>query len=263
MHILDIGTGTGIWANELGDLYPSASIEATDLSPIQGAAPPNVQFIIDDAEQADWAVPEECYDYIHTRVLLGSFKDFKGMLTTAYKHLKEGAWIESQEIDMLPRSDDGSMPTDWPLLKWARLILETGDRIGRSLDIAVMLKQWYEEAGFVDVQERIFLAPIGRWEESAEKKDLGHWWAENITIGLQGFSLALLCRERDWSKNEVEVFLVNVRKSLQDKDVHAYHNVHVVTGRKPTEAEVKAMKKGKHPHEDDGAGPSEKKMRTP
>lgn len=33
--ILDVGTGTGIWAMEMGDDYPNAEIIGTDLSPIQ------------------------------------------------------------------------------------------------------------------------------------------------------------------------------------------------------------------------------------
>lgn len=33
--ILDVGTGTGIWAIEMGDDYPSAEILGTDLSPTQ------------------------------------------------------------------------------------------------------------------------------------------------------------------------------------------------------------------------------------
>lgn len=34
-RILDIGTGTGIWAIEMGDEYPDAQIIGTDLAPTQ------------------------------------------------------------------------------------------------------------------------------------------------------------------------------------------------------------------------------------
>ena len=34
-NILDIGTGTGIWAIEMADAFPSATIVGTDLSPTQ------------------------------------------------------------------------------------------------------------------------------------------------------------------------------------------------------------------------------------
>ena len=34
-RILDLGTGTGIWAIEMADMYPSAAVVGTDLSPVQ------------------------------------------------------------------------------------------------------------------------------------------------------------------------------------------------------------------------------------
>lgn len=34
-NILDLGTGTGIWAVEIADKFPSASVTGTDLSPVQ------------------------------------------------------------------------------------------------------------------------------------------------------------------------------------------------------------------------------------
>lgn len=33
--MLDLGTGTGIWAIDFADEYPSANVIGTDLSPIQ------------------------------------------------------------------------------------------------------------------------------------------------------------------------------------------------------------------------------------
>jgi hypothetical protein len=48
--VLDIATGTGTWAIEMGDKYPEAEIVGTDLSPIQPAfVPPNVRFFVEDS----------------------------------------------------------------------------------------------------------------------------------------------------------------------------------------------------------------------
>lgn len=42
----------------MGDEFPDAEVEATDLSPIQpSSVPVNVHFFIDDATEDDWAVP--------------------------------------------------------------------------------------------------------------------------------------------------------------------------------------------------------------
>ena len=47
--VLDIGTGTGTWAIEMGDEFPWAEVVGVDLSPIQTElVPPNVHFFIDD-----------------------------------------------------------------------------------------------------------------------------------------------------------------------------------------------------------------------
>lgn len=44
-RILDCGTGTGIWALDVGDLIQSAVVTGVDLAPIQpGWTAPNVKF---------------------------------------------------------------------------------------------------------------------------------------------------------------------------------------------------------------------------
>lgn len=49
-RILDIATGTGEWAIEMGDEFPNSQITATDLSPIQPEeVPPNVTFFVEDS----------------------------------------------------------------------------------------------------------------------------------------------------------------------------------------------------------------------
>ena len=71
-QILDLGTGTGVWAIDVADLYPSAIVTGTDLSPIQPTwVPPNVRFEIDDME-SEWTYSPDTFDLIHIRGLHGS-----------------------------------------------------------------------------------------------------------------------------------------------------------------------------------------------
>lgn len=194
----------------MGDKYPYAEIEGTDLSPIQPTAvPPNVQFIVDDADQDDWAVPVNHYDLIHTRILMGCFTDFKDIIKKSFQHIKPGGWMESQDFGMLPGCDDGTMPDNWPFLMWSRDIEEAAYDAGRPLTMAENLKKWYIECGFVDVQEKVVKLPINTWPRNPEIKALGKWWAENLSAGLQGFSLALLSRVNGWTKDEIEVCLAH------------------------------------------------------
>lgn len=84
--ILDLGTGTGIWAIELADQQPDAEIIGTDLSPIQPRyVPPNVKFEIDDADD-DWTFPEDHFDYIHERlVIAGSIKNHQKFFDQSFR----------------------------------------------------------------------------------------------------------------------------------------------------------------------------------
>lgn len=190
----------------MGDAYPSAIAEATDLSPIQPTAvPDNVHFLIDDAEQEDWAVPVNHYDYIHTRLMLGSFHDFRTIMAQAYKHLKPGGWMECQELMAAPYCDDGTMPADWPVKEWSDTLHDASMRAERPLRIANKLKGWFAEAGYVDVHERIFKLPVNTWPRDPKMKNVGMLWQQNILVGLQGFSLAYFSRMLGWTKDEIEV----------------------------------------------------------
>ncbi|KAG5757040.1 hypothetical protein H9Q70_000314 [Fusarium xylarioides] len=74
-RVLDISTGTGIWAIDFGDEYPEAEVTGTDLSPIQPVVvPPNVKFVIEDC-LLDWTWPEDHFDFIHIRAMYGSVPD--------------------------------------------------------------------------------------------------------------------------------------------------------------------------------------------
>ena len=65
-RILDCGTGTGMWALDIADEFPDATILANDLSPIQPTtAPDNLIFEVDDLE-SDWP-NREPFDFIHLR----------------------------------------------------------------------------------------------------------------------------------------------------------------------------------------------------
>jgi hypothetical protein len=56
--------------------------------------------------------------------------------------------------------------------------------------------------------------------------------------GLAGWAYKIFGdRGLGWTRERIEIFLVDVRKSVKNRYVHAYTNVHVVYGRRPTEEE--------------------------
>ena len=225
---LDIGTGTGIWAIEMGEIFPGCAITGTDLSAIQPEiVPDNVSFIIDDASEEDWLYPPNTFDYVHTRVMLGCFEDFRETVRKAYRYTKPGGWMESQEIMTRVYCDDDTMSPGFPLVDWCDSLDLAAMQFGKPLRIANKLKKWYIEAGFEDVQEQVFRVPMNPWPKDPHLREIGRVAELNMLDGVQGFSLASLHRVMGWSQNEIEVYLINVRKAISDRSVHGYYKVYV------------------------------------
>ena len=84
-RILDLGTGSGIWAVEMGEKYPRARVIGTDLSATQpGVLPRNVRFEVDDLE-SKWLYKKK-FDHIHSRFMLGAVRNWEKMLMQAFRY---------------------------------------------------------------------------------------------------------------------------------------------------------------------------------
>jgi len=189
--------------------------------------PDNVKFVIDDAAEEDWIVPPNYYDLIHTRIMLGSFEDFRDIVRRSFRYTKPGGWFECHELWPLIQCDDGTMPEDHALCQFIRYQDEAAMKMGRPIRIANKLKKWMEQAGFVDVHEEILKLPINPWPRDPQYKLLGKFWETCILDGLQGFGLAHFSRGLGWTKDEIEVYLVQVRRAISNRAVHAYQKMYV------------------------------------
>lgn len=233
-RVLDIATGTGTWAIDMGDEFPEAQIVGSDLSPSQPEyVPPNVRFFVEDMTD-DWEYPRDHFDFIHTRITLGCWSDMKRqVLQRAFDHLRPGGWMECQEVYARPVCDDGTMADDHAFLRWADETAEASRVADRQMYIGEELGEWMAQVGFVDVQQLVFKIPLNGWPRDRLLKQMGLMWQRNLLNGLSGFSLALLTRIKGRTVEDIEVSLVDVRKDLFDKSKHAYHKFYVVWGRKP------------------------------
>jgi hypothetical protein len=89
------------------------------------------------------------------------------------------------------------------------------------------------EAGFTNITHRVFKLPVGPWARDRSQKMLGLFWRTAIMDGLQGIAMGTLGRGLKWSNEEIEVYLVGVRKALMDPAIHTYWPYHIITAQKP------------------------------
>ncbi|KAK1545412.1 hypothetical protein CPAR01_02914 [Colletotrichum paranaense] len=231
-RVLDVGTGSGIWVLDFGDEHPESEVFGIDLSPtLPIYVPPNVKFEVDDAEEEwTWSRP---FSYIHSRVMTSSIGDWKLYLRRCFNHLEPGGWVELQEFDLFPRSDDGTLTPEHPLMRWCSLLLEASEKFGRPYVEVPLLKDLLIEVGFVDVSLSLCKWPTNTWPKDPKYKEIGTWHGENVSGGLEGFTMAPLTRALDWTPAEVEEFLVDVRENIQDRTIHAWWPAYCIVGRKP------------------------------
>ncbi|KAJ4220094.1 hypothetical protein NW757_014529 [Fusarium falciforme] len=231
-RVLDLGTGTGIWAMEFGDEHPEAEIVGVDLSPIQPSfVPPNVQFLIDDIDQ-EWEYSEP-FDYIHSRMMNFCVQNWRVYLRQIYQNLTPGGYVELQDIDVIMKSDDGTLTEDNALFKWNKLLEEAAVKLGRPFEQTDKFKDIMAEVGFTNIVATRFKWPTNRWAKDKKYKELGAWNNENTSIALESLTLAPFTRGLGWSSEEVNAFLPKVRSDLNDPKIHAYWPICSVYGMKP------------------------------
>lgn len=237
-RVLDIGTGTGIWAIQMGDQYPESTVIGTDLSPIQPSwVPENVHFEIDDVEDKEWTWPDNHFDYIHSRFMVASISSWPRLIRKAFQHCKPGGYFELQELDPRFQSDDGSLPEDGSLAYYSKLICEASASYNRPVPYHHEYFAWFEKAGFVDVKQVLLKSPTNPWPKDKKLKEVGKYQMLAHIEGLEGVSLALLCRVYDWKPEEVKILMAKLRPELKERSIHSYQTTAVIVGRKPEASE--------------------------
>lgn len=147
----------GIWAIDFADEFPSADVIGTDLSPIQPSwVPPNLRFLVDDAESTWLFNRNQLFDFIHVRDLAGSIADWPKLLQQAYDHLEPGGWIEVVDYEIALNSDDDTMKLAPNATEYLVRLCEASEVFKKPIEVAKLHEPRLIAAGFEEVKDEVF-----------------------------------------------------------------------------------------------------------
>ncbi|ATZ49708.1 Bclae1 [Botrytis cinerea B05.10] len=238
-RILDLGTGTGIWAIDMADKYGSdmgtGEVLGLDLARIQPPTiPENLQFLQRDIESPWWGLEVESWDMVHIRMLSGSINSWPALYQKVRRYLKpQVGRFEQVEIDFTPRSDFGDIPADSALATWARNLFEATRRNFRPLAYNTEIRAMLQKEEFLDIQEEVIRIPLNPWPDDPQEKDVARWYNLALTQGLEAMTLGPMHRIYGWTKDDVTRLITEVRRDICNRKIRAYNNLHVWTARAP------------------------------
>ena len=216
-RILDVGTGPGDWAVAMGERYPNAEIIATDISIFQPTdVPPNVVFQLDDARE-EWTYTEP-FDFIHIRGLAGAFSDWANIYAKAFRHLKQGGFLEIADIGFPQLSGNIQNPY---MDVFNGAYQSAAEKAGTPCGLEHMKRNVLTAVGFANIRPVIIQVPLGTWSPDPRKHLLGKMALITILEGLEAVSLRLLTKELAWKGEDVRELCESVKKEVTRPEAHA------------------------------------------
>ncbi|KAM0432667.1 hypothetical protein ACHAQK_009519 [Fusarium lateritium] len=180
----------------------------------------------------DWNYTDS-FDYIHSRMMMFSIKDWETYIQKIFENLAPGGYIEIQEINGAIYSDDETLKPDQGLAKWCKLLGEAFAKLGSHSIEFDRIKAIMKETGFIDIVDTRFKWPTNSWPKDKKHKELGAWNNINNSGALDSLTLASFSRAYGWTRDEITMFLMDVRKDLNNPKIHAYNPICSIHAKKP------------------------------
>ncbi|KAF9167824.1 hypothetical protein DFQ26_003018 [Actinomortierella ambigua] len=160
LNILDVATGTAVWALEMSHEFPNSQIYGVDISPIfpSEIKPANCHFqlcnILDGLPFED-----NYFDFVYQRLLVYALSPSqrKQVYAELLRVLKPGGYLQLVE-------SDGVVYNGGPQMELInRLSLETPMRHGVDPRVVQTMRSGLKHAGYANVNSFHIALPVGKW----------------------------------------------------------------------------------------------------
>lgn len=228
--ILDVGTGTGLWANAIAHAFPTAEVIATDLvpPPRKDDTAANVHYIHHNADDPEWTrFRDGQFDFIHVRMVTGGIHDWPGFRKKCFRHLRPGGALEIIDMSHPLRADDEAYDSvdASALVKFVQLAGESWAQDGLDYKVSGKQTAGLEEAGFEDVEEETYRWPIGTWPEDEQEKKLGVLAQGNMEKFLRLSGRHVLTNKGFLSSEETTGVIAEANEELLKTNERRYYYV--------------------------------------
>ncbi|OAA67968.1 UbiE/COQ5 methyltransferase [Niveomyces insectorum RCEF 264] len=156
--VVDLCTGTGIWAINFSRAFPRSTVYGTDIAPVQpDMVPPNLQFMMDDVNNSTWFCAPGSVDYFHLRD--AGVRDWLATLREAHRCLAPGGLLEAA---VFLEPDTQVLPSEWQ--HWLRLLFPSATALRADL---------IRTAKFRLHAERRYSLPLGARAAGGHSSNIG------------------------------------------------------------------------------------------
>lgn len=174
--VLDIGCGSGTWAQAFATANPACHVVGIDLAPPSSEASrtaPNCTFVQGNLEDASSLQALGTFDYIRGCLLTLGIKDWAQLFRLCYRLLKPGGYIEIIDMQMNGESLTGYDASNCAFLKHADLWLDGTAKRGIDWNAKENHPPKLRAAAFEDLEQQLLRWPFGQWPDDEREKEMG------------------------------------------------------------------------------------------
>ncbi len=219
--IVDVGTGTGIWAGEMARQRPDALVLGLDIDPaLFGKTPPPHCLLRQGNVLEGLPLPDAFAEFTHQRLLVLAIPDEKwpGVIAELVRVTQVGGWLELVETDA--HVQNGGPATE----RLFSLLAALRRQRGLQGEAVFHLGELLRSAGVQQIDTQEIPLKVGPWGARA-----GQMMERDIVTAVQALKEPC-CAACDVSAQEFEHLLQRMREEWQT--AQAYCMIYAVYGRR-------------------------------